>query len=106
MGYVGAAAALIGAAYGIYSGERSASAASEANRKQEKAQKESVAQAAAAQRRAMEEQRKATRKTPDMLSLMNDSAGGLTGPSSTMLTGSTGMSRAGTRLGSTSLLGG
>jgi len=96
-------------AYGVYSGERGATAQRKAVRKQEQAQKDSAAAAAAQQRRAEMEQKKANARKPNTASLLaGERQRGLMGPSSTMLTGTSGATRSAgpVKLGQTSMLGG
>jgi uncharacterized protein HemX len=108
MAVVGAVAAVAALGYGIYAGEKSGRAQKQAVRKQEKAQKESAAAASAQQRRAEMESRKANARRPDTLSLLaREQKSALSGPSATMLTGSSGATQASYKLGGgSSLLGG
>lgn len=103
MAVTGAIAAVAGLASGAYSSYEQSRAQKKGMKMQEQAQKESVAAAAAQQRRAAMEARKANAKKPDVPSILAaESARAMQGPSSTMLTGTSGT----TKLGRTSLLGG
>lgn len=107
MAVVGAITAVAALGYGVYSGERGAQQQKQAVRKQEQAQKDNLASAAAAQRAADAEQRKANARKPDVTSLLaSEQQQALSGPSSTMLTGSSGAARGSMKLGQTSMLGG
>ena len=107
MAVTGAIAAVAALGYGIYAGEKGASAQRKAVRKQEQAQKDSAAAAAAQQRRAEMEQKKANARKPDTVSLLAGAQQrGLQGPSATMLTGTSGATRGTMKLGQTSMLGG
>lgn len=105
--------AVIGAIAAIASlGLASASAISQASaqrkqiRAQDKAQREAAAVAASEQARAEMEQRRASRKKADPnLILAEQQKAGQQGISSTMLTGSSGVSMSRLKLGQTTLLG-
>lgn len=105
MGVTAAVAAVAALGTSVYQGERSAKAQKRALGSQEKAQNESLAAAAAQERRADMEAKKANQKQPDIGSLLA-SEQGLTGGSSPLLTGTSGVTKDRTRLGQTSLLGG
>lgn len=108
MAVTGAIAAVAALGATVYQGERQASAQRSSLRAQGKAQRESATAAAAEQRRAEMEQRKANRKSPNVASLLaEERTQGWTGQGTTMLTGSQGIARAGSsmKLGQTSMLG-
>lgn len=107
MAVVGAISAIAALGYGVYSGQQQAKAQKRALRSQEQAQKESTAAAAAQQRRAEMEAKKANARKPDTASILaNEQKSALQGPSATMLTGASGATRGGMKLGQTSMLGG
>lgn len=112
-----ATAAVAGTAYSIYQGERAASEAADARKKQEAYQREALAQQERAQQEAKlsaEKQAKtseetmnaATRKNPDVASIMAAAEatqqGGL---GSTMLTGASGIDPNDLKLNKSTLLG-
>lgn len=106
MGIVAGIAA--GAALGgsIYQGERQRKEQKRALRSQERAQSESLAAAAAQERRADMEAKAKNRKEPDVASLLaTEQRASLTGTASTLLTGASGVTKDRLRLGQTSLLG-
>lgn len=109
MAVTGSIAAIAALGYGVYAGEQGARQQRRAVRRQEQAQRESAAAAAAQQRRAEMEQRKANARKPDVTSLLaSEQQRALMGPSSTMLTGTSGTTRSAgsVKLGQTSMLGG
>jgi hypothetical protein len=86
----------------VYSGENARKSQSKALKQQEAAQRENVAMAAASQRAARMASSKANQRQPDMVSLLgNEQKSALNGPSSTMLSGSSGQAK----LGQSSMLG-
>lgn len=109
MGFAGAAAVMGGLAIAgtVYQGEKQAGAQKRALRSQEQAQKESASKAMYAEKRAAMESAKANGKSPDTASLLaQEQKRALSGPSSTMLSGQSGVSRSAMKLGQSSLLGG
>ena len=105
MAVTGAITAVAALGYGIYAGEEQKSAQRKAVRKQEAAQKDASATAAAQQRRAEMDAKRARSRQPDVGSLLsNEMKGSLDGPSATMLSGGGG--RSAMKLGKTSMLGG
>ncbi len=103
----GAAAAAAGTGYSIYAGERADKAQKQALGEQRQAQQQAAAQAASQQRRSAQAMAAANRRQPDMGSIMAGAAEGAGGgPTSTMLTGPTGVNPQDLALGRSSLLGG
>jgi len=112
-----AIAASVGTAYSIYQGERAASAAADARKSQEAAQKQALAQQEKAQQEAKlsaEKQAKtseetmnaATRKNPDVSTIMAAAeATQQGGVGSTMLTGPSGIDPNDLKLNKSTLLG-
>ncbi len=112
-----AVAAAAGTAYSIYSGERQAAAAADARKQQEAYQRQALAQQEQAQQEAKlsaEKQAKtseetmnaATRKNPDVASIMAAAeAQQQGGVGSTMLTGATGIDPNDLKLNKSTLLG-
>lgn len=112
-----AIAAAAGTAYSIYSGERAAAAAADARKEQERYQAQALVQQKEAQQQATQQAEKqakaseetmnaATRKNPDVSSIMAAAEatqqGGL---GSTMLTGATGIDPNDLKLNKSTLLG-
>lgn len=88
----GAAAAVGGTAYTVAAGERSNTLQRRARREQAASQQQALAAAASERRRAMEAERAANRKTPDVTDLLlGEQAAGQLGTASTMLTGPRGL---------------
>lgn len=103
MAVTGAIAAVAGLGYGAYSGYEQSRAQKKSMKMQERVQQESVAAAAAQQRRADMELRKANQKRPNLEGLLSsERMASRQGPGATMLTGTSGA----TKLGQTSMLGG
>jgi hypothetical protein len=96
-----AATAVAGLAYTGYSGERSASAQRDAQRRQGAAQDQAEAAAARQERAAMAEQQKAAKSAPDVMAIYDreQRRGGAVGPNLTNNAGPL-------SLGGNSLLGG
>lgn len=67
---IAAAAAVVGAGYGIYSGERGAKAQQKGLQRQEQAQQKAVAQASSASRKADQANRAANQQQPDVAALL------------------------------------
>lgn len=104
-GAIGATAA--GTGYSIYAGERANKAQKEAMAEQRQAQTQAAAQAASQQRRSAQAMAAANRRQPDMGAIMAGAAEGAGGgPTSTMLTGPSGVSQQDLSLGRQTLLGG
>ena len=102
-----AAAAAAGTGYAVYAGERADKAQEQALGEQRQAQTQASAQAASQQRRSAQAMAAANRRQPDMGSIMAGAAEGAGGgPTSTMLTGPTGVNPQDLALGRSSLLGG
>jgi Flp pilus assembly protein TadB len=102
-----AAAAAAGTGYAVYAGERADKAQKQALGEQRQAQQQASAQAASQQRRSAQRMAAANRRQPNMPEIMagaTEGAGG--GPTSTMLTGPTGVNPQDLALGRSSLLGG
>lgn len=96
---IGAVAAAVGTAYGVYSGEKSA--------KQQKAAQRQAQQAADAQaQKAQEDFNRQNSKKANTNSALSQAQQGTGGIGSTMLTGSTGIQNNALNLGKNSLLGG
>lgn len=103
---ISALAALAGAGYGAYAGEKSASGQRKALRRQDAAQDQAEAQAAADRKRAEEEQNRANQKQPDLGAILGAERQFGEGAGSTLLTGPDGITRDRLRLSKQSLLGG
>ena len=103
MGYVQAAAAVAGLAYGIIQGERGSQAQKKGLRLQCAAQQTAEDAAMRQERQAMEAQRKANQRKPDISALLAGEQG--LGVSS-MLSGPAGVALNRLRLGRSSALGG
>jgi uncharacterized protein HemX len=102
-----ATAAAAGTGYAIYSGERADEAQKQALGEQRQAQNQAAAQAASQQRRSAQAMAAANRRQPNMGEIMAGAAEGAGGgPTSTMLTGPTGVNPQDLALGRSSLLGG
>jgi hypothetical protein len=102
-----ATAAMAGTGYAISSGERANKAQEQALGEQRQAQNQAAAQAASQQRRSAQRMAAANRRQPNMSAIMEGAAEGAGGgPSSTMLTGPTGVNPMDLSLGRSSLLGG
>lgn len=102
-----AAAGVAGTTYSIVAGEDAKKQQREAMNKQEAAQKQAAEQAASQQRRSEMAISQATRKTPDVSSIMERAQqASATGPSATMLTGPSGAAPSDMMLGRSTLLGG
>jgi hypothetical protein len=102
-----AAAAAAGTGYAVYAGERADKAQEQALGEQRQAQQQAQTQAASQQRRSAQRMAAANRRQPNMGEIMagaSEGAGG--GPTSTMLTGPTGVNPQDLALGRSSLLGG
>ncbi len=103
----GAAAAAGGLGYSMYAGERADKAQKQALGEQRQAQQQAAAQAASQQRRSAQAMAAANRRQPNMGEIMAGAAEGAGGgPTSTMLTGPTGVNPQDLALGRSSLLGG
>jgi len=101
------AASAAGTGYSIYAGERANKAQKQALNEQRQAQQQAAAQAASQQRRSAQAMAAANRRQPDMLGIMAGAAEGAGGgPTSTMLTGPSGVSSQDLALGRQTLLGG
>ncbi len=104
---VAAAAAAAGTGYAVYAGERASDAQKQALTEQRQAQQRAAAQAASQQRRSAQAMAAANRRQPDMGAIMAGAAEGAGGgPTSTMLTGPSGVSQQDLSLGRQTLLGG
>lgn len=91
----------------IYQGLQQRRAQRRGERAQAAAQDVATRRAAAEVRRARDKERSLNRKKPNVLSLLNrEKEAALTGPGSTLLTGSTGINRSNLLLGRSSSLGG
>jgi uncharacterized protein HemX len=102
-----AAAAAAGTGYSIYAGQRASDAQKQAIGEQRRAQTQAAAQAASQQRRSAQAMAAANRRQPDMGAIMAGAAEGAGGgPTSTMLTGPSGVSQQDLSLGRQTLLGG
>jgi hypothetical protein len=102
-------ALLFGASTGasIHQGQKAAQQGRRAVRAQKDAQRSAEARAISENRRAEEERRRLNRRRPDVASLLGEEReAAQRGPASTLLTGSSGVSRRKLTLGSSSLLGG
>lgn len=101
------AAGAAGTGYSIYAGERANKAQKQALSEQRQAQQQAAAQAASQQRRSAQAMAAANRRQPDMGAIMAGAAEGAGGgPTSTMLTGPSGVSQQDLALGRSTLLGG
>ncbi len=101
------AATAAGTGYSIYAGERANKAQKQALGEQRQAQQQAAAQAASQQRRSAQAMAAANRRQPDMGAIMAGAAEGAGGgPTSTMLTGPSGVSQQDLALGRQTLLGG
>ncbi len=102
-----ATAAAAGTGYAVYAGERASDAQKQAMGEQRQAQQQAATQAASQQRRSAQAMAAANRRQPDMGAIMAGAAEGAGGgPTSTMLTGPSGVSSQDLALGRQSLLGG
>lgn len=102
-----AAAAAAGTGYSVYAGQRADKAQKQALGEQREAQQQAAAQAASQQRRSAQAMAAANRRQPNMGEIMAGAAEGAGGgPTSTMLTGPTGVNPQDMALGRSSLLGG
>lgn len=102
-----AAISAAGTAYSVVSGEQQKSQQKEAMSQQKQAQDQAAQQAASQQRRSEMAISQATRKTPDVSSIMERAQqASATGPSATMLTGPSGAAPSDMMLGRSTLLGG
>jgi len=102
-----ATAAAAGTGYAVYAGERASDAQKQAMNEQRQAQQQAATQAASQQRRSAQAMAAANRRQPDMLGIMAGAAEGAGGgPTSTMLTGPSGVSSQDLALGRQTLLGG
>lgn len=99
------ASSLAGAAASAGTGIASAVSQKNALQQQKKAQQEATARAASAQRESEIRQNMASRKEPDVATIMANAAKA-GGPSGTMLTGPGGVNPSSLSLGKSSLLGG
>lgn len=102
---IGAATALAGLGYSVYSGGKQSDAQSAALKKQNTAQQTATAAALSTQRQSAIAQGAANQKTPDFASILSRAATQGKGLSSTMLTGPGGVDTSGLDLGGTTLLG-
>ena len=103
---VAAGIAAAGTGYAVYSGERASDAQKQAMADQKQAQTQ-AANAAESQRQKSEmAMRAANRRQPDIAGIMQSAAETSSGPSSTMLTGPSGVSQQDLALGRSTLLGG
>lgn len=100
MGYVQAAAAVAGLAYGVIQGERGSQAQKKGLRMQDEAQQTAESRALRQERQAEEQFNRANRKTPNIDDILAGES--LYSGSSPLLTGG----RRSPRLGSSSALGG
>ena len=102
-----AAAAAAGTGYSIYAGQRANDAQKQAMGEQRQAQQQAATQAASQQWRSAQAMAAANRRQPDMGAIMAGAAEGAGGgPTSTMLTGPSGVSPQDLALGRSTLLGG
>ena len=102
-----ATAAAAGTGYAVYAGERASDAQKQAMGEQRQAQQQAATQAASQQRRSAQAMAAANRRQPDMGAIMAGAAEGAGGgPTSTMLTGPSGVSSQDLALGRSTLLGG
>ena len=102
-----AAAAAAGTGYSIYAGQRANDAQKQAMGEQRQAQQQAATQAASQQRRSAQAMAASNRRQPDMGAIMAGAAEGAGGgPTSTMLTGPSGVSPQDLALGRSTLLGG
>lgn len=96
---IAAAAAVVGAGYSIYNGERTASAQSDAQNQSKQAAKDQATSADIAMNRA-------NQKAPDTSAILSGiQQAGKFGQSGTMLTGPTGVDSSSLTLGKSTLLG-
>jgi len=104
MAVTGTIAAVAALGYGVYSGERAASAGKDAMHKQDKAQKDAQSAAQRQMQQNAEEFANANKKKPDLTSLLaGEQALSSGGSKSTFLSG--GVDPSALKLGRTSLLG-
>lgn len=101
-----ATAAAAGTGYAVYAGERASDAQKQAMAEQRQAQSQAAAAAESQRQKSEMAMRAANRRQPDIAGIMQSAAETSSGPSSTMLTGPSGISPQDLALGRSTLLGG
>jgi len=101
-----AAAAAAGTGYSIYAGQKASDAQKQAMAEQKQAQSQATAAAELQRQKSEMAMRAANRRQPDIAGIMQSAAETSSGPSSTMLTGPSGVSQQDLALGRSTLLGG